>query len=36
MIDSVITNIVPFEEVPDFYKRLVAKDDKIIKALIKF
>jgi 2-desacetyl-2-hydroxyethyl bacteriochlorophyllide A dehydrogenase len=36
MIDSVITNIVPFEEVPDFYKRLVAKDDKIVKALIKF
>ena len=34
--DKVITNVVPFAEVPEFYKRLVAKDGSIVKALIEF
>jgi 2-desacetyl-2-hydroxyethyl bacteriochlorophyllide A dehydrogenase len=36
MIDKVITDIVPFEKVPEFYKRFEAKDGSIIKALIEF
>jgi 2-desacetyl-2-hydroxyethyl bacteriochlorophyllide A dehydrogenase len=35
-IESVITDIVPFKDVPKFFERLVAKDDRIIKALIEF
>jgi threonine dehydrogenase-like Zn-dependent dehydrogenase len=35
-IDKVITNIIPFSEVPKFYERLVLKDERIIKALIEF
>ena len=35
-LNNAITDIVPFMEVPEFYKRLVAKDDKIVKALIEF
>jgi len=35
-LNNAITDIVPFLEVPEFYKRLVAKDDKIVKALIEF
>jgi threonine dehydrogenase-like Zn-dependent dehydrogenase len=35
-VQKVITNIVPFEEVPEFFKKLVAKDGTVLKALIKF
>ena len=35
-VESVITDIVPFKDVPKFFERLVAKDDRIIKALIEF
>lgn len=35
-LNNAITDIVPFLEVPEFYKSLVAKDDNIVKALIKF
>lgn len=35
-IEKSITDIISFEKVPEFYKRLVSKDGKIVKALIEF
>ena len=35
-IQKTITHIVPFMEVPGFFKKLAAKDGTVLKALIKF
>jgi 2-desacetyl-2-hydroxyethyl bacteriochlorophyllide A dehydrogenase len=35
-VQKIITHIVPFEEVPEFFKKLAAHDGTVLKALIKF
>jgi 2-desacetyl-2-hydroxyethyl bacteriochlorophyllide A dehydrogenase len=35
-VKNTITHIVPFKEVPEFYKEILSKNGKIVKALIEF